>query len=84
LGERESGTARLEEGVAAWNACLAVTTSVWPPDWVRIVETRRDETQAEIGRRRETVLPSTARGVLRRPSAWTPAEKSSKAEKWAR
>ena len=35
LGERESGTARLEEAVAAWNACLEVTTSVWPPEWVR-------------------------------------------------
>jgi tetratricopeptide (TPR) repeat protein len=51
LGERESGTARLEKAVAAWNACLAVTTSVWPPDWVRILEARRDEMQAEIGRR---------------------------------
>jgi tetratricopeptide (TPR) repeat protein len=51
LGQRESGTAHLEEAVAAWNACLAVTNSVWPSDWVRIVETRRDETQAEIGRR---------------------------------
>ena len=51
LGERESGTARLEEAVAASNACLAVTTPVWPPEWVRFVETRRDETQAEIARR---------------------------------
>ena len=51
LGERESGTARLEEAVAAWNACLEVTITVWPPDWVRIVETRRDATQAETGRR---------------------------------
>src|SRR5208283_345194 len=52
LGERESGTGKLEEAVAAFNACLAVTTPVWPPDWVRFVETRRDETQAEITRRR--------------------------------
>jgi tetratricopeptide (TPR) repeat protein len=51
LGQRDSGTARLEEAVTAWNACLEVFTSVWPPDWVRIVETRRDEAQAEIGRR---------------------------------
>ena len=51
LGERQSGTARLEEAVAALNACLAVTTPVWPPEWVRFVETRRDETQAEIARR---------------------------------
>ena len=48
LGQRESGTGRLEEAVAAWEACLEVITSVWPPDWVRIVETRRDEAQAEI------------------------------------
>ena len=51
LGERESGTARLEEAVAAWNACLAVTTPVWPPEWVRSVQTRCDETQAETARR---------------------------------
>ncbi len=51
LGERESGTARLEEAVAAFDACLAVTTPVWPPEWVRFVESRRDETQAEIARR---------------------------------
>jgi hypothetical protein len=48
LGENENGTARLEGALAAWNACLEVTTSIWPSDWVRIVETRRDEAQAEI------------------------------------
>ena len=51
LGERESGTAQLEEAVAAWNACLQVTKAVWPPEWVRSIETRRDETLAEIARR---------------------------------
>jgi tetratricopeptide (TPR) repeat protein len=51
LGARESGTGKLEEAVAAFSACLAVTTPVWPPEWVRFVETRRDETQAEITRR---------------------------------
>ena len=51
LGQRDSGTARLEEAVTAWNASLEVFTSVWPLDWVRIVETRRDEAQVEIGRR---------------------------------
>jgi tetratricopeptide (TPR) repeat protein len=54
LGERESGTARqeaLEAAVAAWEACLTVTASAWPPEWVQFVKTRRDETQAEIGRR---------------------------------
>ena len=51
LGERESGTARLEAAVAAWNACLTVTSSFWPPEWVRFVQIRRDEVQAEIARR---------------------------------
>ena len=51
LGERESGTARLEEAVAAFDACLTVTTSAWPVQWVRYVQGRRDETQAEIARR---------------------------------
>jgi tetratricopeptide (TPR) repeat protein len=48
LGQRDSGTARLEEAVTAWDACLEVITPVWPADWVRIVETRHDEAQAEI------------------------------------
>jgi hypothetical protein len=48
LGERESRTGKLEEAVAAFNACLAVTTPVWPPNRVRFVEGRRNETQAEI------------------------------------
>jgi tetratricopeptide (TPR) repeat protein len=51
LGEYENGTARLEQAVMAWDACLEVITSVWPTDWVRIVETRREEAQAEIRRR---------------------------------
>jgi tetratricopeptide (TPR) repeat protein len=51
LGKRESRTARLGEAVAAWTACLEVTSTVWPPEWVRWVETRRDETVAEIARR---------------------------------
>jgi hypothetical protein len=28
LGEREGGTGRLEEAVAAWNVCLTVAASV--------------------------------------------------------
>ena len=28
LGERESGTARLEQAVVAWDACLRITASV--------------------------------------------------------
>jgi tetratricopeptide (TPR) repeat protein len=51
LGEREGGTTRLEEALAAWDVCLTITTSVWPPEWVASVKTRRDETRAEIARR---------------------------------
>jgi hypothetical protein len=51
LGERESGTARLEEAVTAWNGCLEVTKGVWPPEWVQAIEIRRDEVLAEIARR---------------------------------
>jgi len=65
LGERESGTDKLEEAVAAFNACLAVTTPVWPPEWVRFVETRRDETQAEITRRRNRAAVIAVDTVLR-------------------
>ena len=52
LGERESGTARLQDAVVAtWDASLEVTTAVWPPEWVRSVETRREKALAEIARR---------------------------------
>ena len=51
LGERESGTARLEEAVAAWELCLTVVESAWPQDWVQSVRKNRDEAQAEIRRR---------------------------------
>jgi tetratricopeptide (TPR) repeat protein len=51
LGKRESRTARLGEAVAAWTACLEVTSTVLPPEWVRWVETRRDEALAEVARR---------------------------------
>ena len=51
LGERVSGTARLEEAVAAFEACLTVTASVWPVKRVRDVQTHHDETQAEVARR---------------------------------
>jgi tetratricopeptide (TPR) repeat protein len=54
LGERESGTARLEEAVAAFDACLTVVETVWPAEWVQQVRSHRDETQAEIGLRRAT------------------------------
>jgi hypothetical protein len=48
LGQRESGTARLEQAVAAWDACLTVTASVWPSEWVDEVRSRRDKAQADI------------------------------------
>jgi tetratricopeptide (TPR) repeat protein len=53
LGDQESGSARLEalgEAVAAWDACLTIAQSAWPPEWVKYVQTRRDDTEAEIGR----------------------------------
>ena len=37
LGERESGTARLEEAVAAFDACLTVAEKAWPEEWVQDV-----------------------------------------------
>jgi hypothetical protein len=53
LGGRESGTARLEEAVADWEACLTVTSSVWPPEWVDSLRSHRDAAPTEIARRRE-------------------------------
>jgi hypothetical protein len=52
LGDREAGTARLEEAVAALDACLTVVMSAWPDEWVRDARRRRDDAQAEIARRR--------------------------------
>ena len=51
LGGRESGTARLEEAVAAFTACLTVIESVWPPEWLNQLRARENETQTEIKRR---------------------------------
>jgi hypothetical protein len=51
LGARESGTARLEEAVAAWDACLSVAASAWPADWIENVRLDRNEARAEIARR---------------------------------
>jgi hypothetical protein len=51
LGERESGTGRLEEAVAAFNACLTITESVWPREWLNQVRERENKSQAEIKRR---------------------------------
>jgi tetratricopeptide (TPR) repeat protein len=53
LGERESATVRLktlQEAVEAWDACLTIAKLAWPPQWLAVVQGRRDETQAEIGR----------------------------------
>lgn len=52
VGQRESGTEHLEDAVTAWDACLSVTVTAWPPEWVESVRARRDATQAEIKRRR--------------------------------
>jgi hypothetical protein len=51
LGEREAGTERLKEAVAAWDTGLTVVESAWPPEWVQSVRSRRDEAKAEIARR---------------------------------
>jgi hypothetical protein len=51
LGQPESGTARLEEAIAAWDACLTVTENVWPSEWVQNILTHHDEAQSEIKRR---------------------------------
>jgi hypothetical protein len=51
LGERESGTARLEEAVAAYNACLTHVETVWPVERVQQVRSDRDQTRAELARR---------------------------------
>jgi tetratricopeptide (TPR) repeat protein len=51
LGERETDTSRLDEAVAAWDSCLTVVSSVWPPEWVQSVSAHRDQVQAEIMRR---------------------------------
>ena len=51
LGERESGTARLEQAVSAWEACLTVAASAWPPAWVQEVRSHIEHAQAESTRR---------------------------------
>jgi hypothetical protein len=52
LGEREAGTARLEQAVAAFDACLTVVAFAWPDEKVRVVRQHRDDAQAQIARRR--------------------------------
>ena len=51
LGERESGTARLEGGVKAWELCLVVVASAWRWETMEEVRSRRDRAQAKISRR---------------------------------
>jgi hypothetical protein len=60
LGERESGTARLEEAVSAWELCLSVVESAWPAEWVQELRSRRDEVVAEVAQRKSktSVSPS--------------------------
>jgi hypothetical protein len=54
LGERENGTVRVEEAVAAFAACLTATETVCPAEWVQQVRSHLDDTQAEVNRRRAT------------------------------
>jgi hypothetical protein len=51
LGERESGTARLEEAVTAWEACLTAAGDYLAAGAGSSIRTRRNETRAEIERR---------------------------------
>ena len=51
LAARESGTARLEEAIVAWEACLTVVTSNWPPAGVQQVQSQLDWARAENARR---------------------------------
>jgi hypothetical protein len=48
---RESGTARLEEEVGAWDATLIVTASGWLQAWVQYERFRINEARAEIAQR---------------------------------
>jgi hypothetical protein len=54
LGDWESGTASLQEAVAAFDACLTVVEMAWPPERVQQIRAHRDETRAEIIRRQAT------------------------------
>jgi hypothetical protein len=51
FGQRERGTAQLEEGINSWDACLTVASSAWLPESVQTVRANRNDTQAEIARR---------------------------------
>jgi hypothetical protein len=51
LGEREAGTVRLSEAVAAWDLCLTVGDSGWPQERAGLVRSARDQARAEIARR---------------------------------
>jgi len=53
LGERESGTARLEEAVTAYRAALQEFTRERAPYWHQIAEQNLTRTLTIIERRRE-------------------------------
>jgi tetratricopeptide (TPR) repeat protein len=53
LGWREIGTARLEEAVAAFDACLTVAEAAWSKIVQEELRSHRDEARAEIRRRAE-------------------------------
>lgn len=48
LGERMGGTRYFNKAVAAWDACLALAATSWPPEWVQTIRSRRDAVQAKI------------------------------------
>ena len=51
LGERESGTVRLEQAIVAWDNCLTVAGSLLPPEWVDEMRADEVQTRTEIKER---------------------------------
>jgi hypothetical protein len=49
-GVREGGTARLEEAVAVWEACLEVGTAAWSPEQSKRIRKGIDYIKAEVAR----------------------------------
>jgi tetratricopeptide (TPR) repeat protein len=77
-GDRENSTARLKDGIAAWDKCLTVARSAWLPEHLKDLLSRYNFVQAKISdldRRlrsaREAAEPYRRR-VAARPGAFTP------------
>ena len=57
LGERESGTARLEEAVAAYDAALAVFVAAGADHYIEVCRRNRDRVLELIAERRQSATP---------------------------